>query len=89
MMIRVLAEVLKEYSDVRLMIVGDGKEREYLEQEAIKLDVKENISFTGMVTDVENYLCDADIFLLSSLYEGVPLSILEAMAAGFLLFLQM
>ena len=82
MMIRVLAELLKGYSDIRLVIVGNGKEREYLEQEAIKLGVKENISFTGMVTDVENYLCNADIFLLSSLYEGVPLSILEAMAAG-------
>lgn len=82
MMIHVLAEVVKEYHNIRLIIVGDGKERGYLEQEAANLGVKKNIEFVGKVVDVENYLCNADIFLLSSLYEGVPLSILEAMAAG-------
>lgn len=82
LLIQVLAELVKEFPQIKLKIVGDGKEREVLQKKAIDLDLQSNIEFIGNVPDVENYLCDADIFVLSSLYEGVPLSILEAMAAG-------
>ena len=82
LLIQVLANLVKEYPKIKLRIIGDGKERETLRQKATDLNLQSNIEFTGNVPDVENYLCDADIFVLSSLYEGVPLSILEAMAAG-------
>lgn len=81
MMIEVFKELYKEYSNIKFMIVGDGEERKSLEKKAQEYKIDKNIIFVGRVVNVEDYLCDADIFLLSSFYEGVPLSILEAMAA--------
>ena len=40
------------------------------------------VKITGIVPDVENYLSDADIYVASSIFEGLPLSMLEAMSAG-------
>ena len=82
LLIKVINRLKNLYPTIKLIIVGDGEEKGNLELETVRYDVKENVIFTGRVVDVENYLCNADIFVMSSLYEGVPLSILEAMAAG-------
>lgn len=81
MLIQAFYEVKKVKFGVRLVIVGDGVERKRLEEKVHSLELDDSVTFVGNVTDVENYLCNADIFLLSSLYEGIPLAILEAMAA--------
>lgn len=67
---------------VRLLLVGDGELREAMEKKAEELKLSDAVTFAGNVEDVERYLSDADVFVLSSDYEGLPLSILEAMAAG-------
>ncbi len=64
----------------RLLVVGDGGERERLQRLAAPL--KNRITFIGHQTDTWPYYCVADLFVLSSLSEGSPLVILEAMAAG-------
>lgn len=80
--IRAMADVVKEIPDARLVLVGDGELRQELEQEAAALGLEENVVFAGMQTHPEDFLAKADVFVLSSNREGLPLSVLEAMAAG-------
>jgi glycosyltransferase involved in cell wall biosynthesis len=65
-----------------LRIVGDGPEREALEERARTLALDQWVRFEGTVPDVAPALAEADVFVLSSRSEGMPMSVLEAMAAG-------
>jgi glycosyltransferase involved in cell wall biosynthesis len=67
---------------LRLLIVGDGPERSTLEQFAAASPVQDQISFVGTSTRPEEWLRKMDAFALSSDTEQMPLSVLEAMAAG-------
>jgi len=65
-----------------LLIVGDGEDRVMLEDRARGMGVGRRVTFTGSRTDTLPLLGISDAFVLSSLWEGGPLVILEAMAAG-------
>lgn len=83
LMIEALARLLPRYPDIVLQIVGAGPERERLEKLAIDLGVAKALEFKGFVEDEQelySLLRDADIFLLSSVTEGFPRAIYEAMA---------
>lgn len=66
----------------KLMIVGDGPLRGALGQCAESHGVSREVSFLGMRTDVYDLMGAFDVFALSSLHEGVPMVLLEAMALG-------
>ncbi len=66
---------------IKLLIVGDGEERSKLEEFIDKLDLNRAVIFTGMRRDVPRLLKAMDVFVLSSVSEGMPLTVLEAMAA--------
>jgi glycosyltransferase involved in cell wall biosynthesis len=66
----------------RFAIAGEGPERARLEQIVSSLGLSGRVAFLGHRSDVPDLLAAADIFALPSLYEGAPLSVLEAMAAG-------
>ena len=65
-----------------LVIAGDGPERENLERLAANLGITESVRFLGTVTDIGSFYRVLDGFVLSSVSEGLPMAILEAMAAG-------
>jgi glycosyltransferase involved in cell wall biosynthesis len=65
----------------RLRVFGDGPLRRSLETQIAELGVGGSVELAGEVPDVRPYLAESDIFVLSSLSEGMPLSVLEAMAA--------
>ena len=67
-----------------LIIVGDGPERNFLEHEAMRVGIRDNVLFTGNVSeDKKLELLELfDVFILPSIYEGCPISLLEAMASG-------
>ncbi len=67
---------------LELVIVGDGPERQALEQLASQSDPAGRIRFVGQTMQPETWLAQMDIFALSSDTEQMPLSVLEAMAAG-------
>jgi glycosyltransferase involved in cell wall biosynthesis len=67
---------------LELLIVGDGAERASLEQEARELNIAGQVRFTGQSNRPEDWYPRMDIFALSSDTEQMPLSVLEAMAAG-------
>jgi glycosyltransferase involved in cell wall biosynthesis len=81
-MLRVLAEVRKSYSNAVLLLAGDGPERPKLEQLAAELGVADVVRFLGVRQDVPELLAAADLFLLTSLTEGVPGVLIEAGMAG-------
>lgn len=65
----------------RFVIVGDGPLRAELEAHAERLGLADRVTFTGLREDVRPYLGAFDLFLSSSQFEGLPLALLEAMAA--------
>lgn len=75
------AEINKKFPNIKLLIIGDGPLRKKLEQLSSSLDLKENVIFTGSVSEVQNILSIIDVFVLPSLVEAMPLALLEAMAS--------
>jgi glycosyltransferase involved in cell wall biosynthesis len=65
-----------------LMLVGDGPCRKAIQELAAELGLARQIQFLGERSDIAELLAEADIFLLPSRWEGLPISILEAMRAG-------
>jgi glycosyltransferase involved in cell wall biosynthesis len=65
-----------------LLLAGDGPERAALEAKAAALGVADRIHFLGVVRHIADVLALCDVFVLPSLVEGLPLALLEAMAAG-------
>lgn len=71
-----------EQHNVRLLIVGDGPEKERIRRRIEESPVPERFQLVGYRQDIPALLAAADIFLLSSVSEGLPVTVLEAMAAG-------
>lgn len=82
MLIDAFEIIHKRVSNTKLYILGDGPLRDVLQDYIKEKKLDQWVSLEGKVDDVENYLAASDVFALSSDYEGLPLSILEAMAAG-------
>jgi glycosyltransferase involved in cell wall biosynthesis len=64
------------------LLVGDGPDRSVVEEEIRRLGIEPSVHVLGNRSDVHELLATADVFALSTRSEGLPLSILEAMAAG-------
>jgi glycosyltransferase involved in cell wall biosynthesis len=79
-LVRALALVPRR--DFEAVLVGDGPERAAVEDEIRQLGVGPVVRLLGERTDVAELLATADVFVLSTHSEGLPLSVLEAMAAG-------
>ena len=78
-LIRALAELPDNYM---LRIVGDGVRRQVLEQLTSELGLENRVSFLGIRNDIPELLCESDINVLSSHWEGLSLSSIEGMASG-------
>lgn len=76
---RVLAD---KFKDLKIVLVGDGELRAELEQAVVEAGLSETFIFLGFRSDVRDLLSMFDIFVLPSLYEGLPNVILEAMATN-------
>jgi glycosyltransferase involved in cell wall biosynthesis len=81
-LLRAFATVIREIPLAELAIAGDGALREELEAFTRKLNLADRVTFVGALPDTPKFLSELDIFVLSSLSEGLPISLLEAMAAG-------
>jgi glycosyltransferase involved in cell wall biosynthesis len=79
---RYLLEAAAQHPEAMFVLAGEGSERARLEAQAKELRLADRIVFLGYRADVRHLLDDCDLFVLPSLNEGLPLSILEAMAAS-------
>lgn len=68
--------------DARLIILGEGREQESLNKLVRDRNITGKVSFAGFQKNPYSFLSRADLFVLSSLYEGLPMVVLEAMACG-------
>ena len=81
-LLQAAAVIRREHPEVRVRIVGDGPLRPSLEAESRALGVNDIVEFAGARSDVAAQLRRFDLFVLPSLWEGLPYVLLEAMAAG-------
>ena len=81
-LLQAVALVACTLPDFRLLIAGDGPERGSLQQRTEQLGLGERVAFLGNVREVPALLARARLFVLSSLTEGISLTLLEAMARG-------
>ena len=79
---RDLLHAATELRDVRFVFAGDGPDRDALEALARELRVGDRTTFLGHRRDMAELMAVSDLVVLPSWYEGLPLSLLEAMAAG-------
>lgn len=80
--LNVFSELLKKVPHAKLEIIGDGPEKKKLFHESRMLGLERAVSFRGNLKEVESILHEADVYMLTSWYEGYGMSVIEAMAAG-------
>lgn len=79
---KVLKELVIKNPKTGLVIIGDGPEKEYLKNLALHYQVDRNVVFEPWQNDLVSYYKSADVFLLTSLYEGYGLTLMEAVVSG-------
>jgi glycosyltransferase involved in cell wall biosynthesis len=80
-LVEAAARIAPTHPDVRFVIVGDGELRDEIVDLVRAHDLSDRFIITGPRTDIPRILAASDVFVLSSLWEGMPLSLLEAMSA--------
>lgn len=80
--IRTIDRVARQRPEARLVLVGDGSEEGMIRALVRERGLEGHVRLLGLRTDVARLLPAADLFLLTSLTEGIPVTLIEAMAAG-------
>lgn len=78
--IQVAELVAKQVTDIHFLIIGDGELRDTCEKQVRDLGLESRVSFTGFLTDLQLVYGCVDVVVLTSINEGTPVSLLEAMA---------
>lgn len=81
-LISLMPEILKRRQDAVLLLLGDGELREENWNYCKELGIEDQVLMVGNVENVADYLCAMDVFVFPSLYEGMPLSVIEAQCNG-------
>jgi len=81
-LIEAMRNVIKEFPDTQLLIVGDGREKDNLLRKVMESKITENVKFIASVDDTTQILPIMDLFVMPSLQEGLGLAVMEAQAAG-------
>lgn len=81
-LLKAMIKVSSVFPQAALLIIGDGPLRTKLEEQVSEMDLKKSIIFLGSRSDIPKLLNIMDVFVLPSLSEGLPLTLIEACAAG-------
>ncbi len=74
--------VAQSFPNARFLMIGDGELRQELEAQADKLQIRRNVMFLGFRRDLPQIYADLDVIALSSLNEGLPVTLIEGLSAG-------
>lgn len=80
--VEIFKEINNRNQESELILIGDGPLKLEIEQEVINKGLKNNVKFLGVRSDIPQLLSKIDLFLMPSLFEGLPLTLIEAQAAG-------
>ncbi|MGH7259202.1 MAG: glycosyltransferase family 4 protein [Nitrospiraceae bacterium] len=80
--VRVAAQVARKKPETQFLFVGDGELRSAMEEEISRLDLVKSFRLAGWRRDAPALMCCLDVFVLTSLWEGLPRVYLEALASG-------
>jgi len=75
-------ELCREFNDLKIVVSGEGPDRGAIEKMIAELGLQHNVVLAGQVSDMRAVYAAMDIFVLPSLNEGLPMTVLEAMAAS-------
>ena len=81
-LLRAFARVLIAGAKAELVFLGDGPERSNLQKIAMNLGISQTVIFSGFKSNVDDWLRSFDLVVFSSIREGIPVAMLEAMAIG-------
>lgn len=81
-LLEVVKKIKEKKTSVKLIVCGHGRLENFLKAKTKELGIENNVIFTGYRTDIYKILGLAEIFLFSSLQEGLPVAVMEAMAIG-------
>lgn len=81
-LVDVFARIIEKQPNARLLLIGEGGLREDIERQVKENHLEKQVILTGIRSDVPKLLQMTDVFLFPSVYEGLPLSVIEAQAAG-------
>lgn len=81
-LIKLLPQILKEYPNAVLLLIGEGQDKELLFTEVKKNGIKGNVLLLGTTSVPEEYYCAMDIFMFPSRFEGLGIAAVEAQCAG-------
>ncbi len=81
-LIEVFAELIKKRPNSLLLLCGDGVLRSDIEKRVRELNIEEHVRFLGVRSDIHRLLQAFDVFVFPSLHEGLPVTLIEAQAAG-------
>ena len=78
----IAAQLAPRFPDLHFLLAGDGPEEKMLREKAVALGIADRVTFSGYVADTRLVYLAADVLLMPSRYEGLPMTLLEAMAMG-------
>jgi len=78
----IAAQLAPRFPDLHFLLAGDGPEEQMLREKASALGIANRVTFSGYVADTRLVYLAADVLLMPSRYEGLPMTLLEAMAMG-------
>lgn len=81
-LIKIFVNLLKKNSDARLLLIGEGPDKEKIEKIVREKNIKDKVIFYGLSNHIESLLQAMDVFVLPSHFEGLPIVGVEAQAAG-------
>jgi glycosyltransferase involved in cell wall biosynthesis len=82
LLINAMSKIVEKNNKIHLTILGDGPEKENLSKQVKSLSLSDHVTLEGYQQDPYIYLSNADLFVLSSRYEGLPNAMLESLACG-------
>lgn len=82
LMLELFAELHQRYPNTQLKIFGEGKERESLSAKIVELGLQDSAVLSPNTRNIYDELCQADIYLMTSRYEGFPNALVEALSVG-------
>lgn len=82
LLIEIARQVIAKRPGIQFLVAGDGPEKESLVELVHRYGLQDSVHFTGFEKDIPSFLQSLDVYINSSLHEGTPMSVLEAMGSG-------